>query len=158
MTPRSLPVVGKRAPKPGPAWPRSAISGYAVAVLVFAAAFAAVALLGHVLDAAPPVSLFLCAIIFVAWFAGLGPALLVCALSVLAFGWFYLLPLNSLTLASRALPRIVLFGIASLFIAAVSAAQRRTAASLTRARDQLQDAVSGLEALNAELTHENARA
>src|SRR5262245_20792728 len=156
MTPRSLPVACKRAPKPGPAWPRSAVSGYAVAVLVFAAAFAAVALLGHVLDAAPPVSLFLCAIIFVAWFAGLGPALLVCALSVLAFGWFYLLPLNSLTLASRDLPRIVLFGIASLFIAAVSAAQRKTAASLARARDQLQDAVTGLEAVNAQLTRENA--
>src|SRR5262245_6395587 len=157
MTPRSLPVVRQSPPKLGAARPfSSAISGYAVAVLVFAAAFAAVALLGHLLDAAPPVSLFLCAIIFVAWFAGLGPALLVCALSVLAFGWFYLLPLNSLTLASRDLPRIVLFGIASLFIAAVSAAQRKTAASLTRARDQLQDAVSGLEALNAELTRENA--
>ena len=157
MTPRSLPVVRQSPPKPGPARPfSSAVSGYALAVLIFAAAFAAVALLGHLLDAAPPVSLFLCAIIFVAWFAGLGPALLVCALSVLAFGWFYLLPLDSLTLASRDLPRIVLFGIASLFIAAVSAAQRRTAASLTRARDQLQDAVSGLEALNAELTRENA--
>src|SRR5262245_32826243 len=157
MTPRSLPVVRQSPPKLGAARPfSSAISGYAVAVLVFAAAFAAVALLGHLLDAAPPVSLFLCAIIFVAWFAGLGPALLVCALSVLAFGWFYLLPLNSLTLASRDLPRIVLFGIASLFIAAVSAAQRRTAASLRSARDQLQDAVSGLEALNAELTRENA--
>src|SRR5262245_55606179 len=157
MTPRSLPVVRQSPPKLGAARPfSSAISGYAVAVLVFAAAFAAVALLGHLLDAAPPVSLFLCAIIFVAWFAGLGPALLVCALSVLAFGWFYLLPLNSLTLASRDLPRIVLFGIASLFIAAVSAAQRKSAASLARARDQLQDAVDGLEALNAELTRENA--
>src|SRR5262245_9132220 len=141
----------------GPARPfSSALSGYALAVLVFAVAFTAVDLSGHLLNAAPPVSLFLCAIIFVAWFAGLGPALLECALSVLAFGWFYLLPLNSLTLASRDLPRIILFGIASLFIAAVSAAQRKTAASLTRARDQLQDAVSGLEALNAELTCENA--
>jgi C4-dicarboxylate-specific signal transduction histidine kinase len=132
------------------------MAGYAVAVLVFALAFACVSLSGHLLQAAPPVSLFLCAIIFVAWFAGLGPALLACALSVLAFGYFYLLPLDSLTLASRDLPRIVLFGIASLFIAAVSAAQRRTAASLARARDQLQDAVSGLEAANAQLTRENA--
>jgi C4-dicarboxylate-specific signal transduction histidine kinase len=132
------------------------MAGYAVAVVVFVLAFACVSLSGHLLQAAPPVSLFLCAIIFVAWFAGLGPALLVCALSVLAFGYFYLLPLDSLTLASRDLPRIVLFGIASLFIAAVSAAQRRTAASLARARDQLQDAVSGLEAVNAQLTRENA--
>jgi signal transduction histidine kinase len=157
MHPRSLPVVCKRAPQPAPARPRaSALAGYAVAVLVFALAFACVSLSGHLLQAAPPVSLFLCAIIFVAWFAGLGPALLVCALSVLAFGYFYLLPLDSLTLASRDLPRIVLFGIASLFIAAVSAAQRRTAASLARARDQLQDAVADLKAANAQLTRENA--
>ena len=134
----------------------SALPGYAVAALVFAAAFGCIAVLGHLLQAAPPVSLFLCAIIFVAWFFGLGPALLACALSVLAFGYFYLLPLNSLMLASRDLPRIVLFGIASLFIAAVSAAQRRTSASLTRARDQLQDAVSDLAAANARLVRENA--
>src|SRR5262245_57349707 len=154
---RLFPSGRQGGPQAGPARPfASALSGYALAVLVFAVAFAAVALLDRLLDAAPPVSLFLCAIIFVAWFAGLGPALLVCALSVLAFGWFYLLPLNSLTLASRDLPRIVLFGIASLFIAAVSAAQRKSAASLARARDQLQDAVDGLEALNAELTRENA--
>src|SRR5262245_38474726 len=157
MNPRSLPVVRQSPPKPASARPPlSALSGYALAVLVFVAAFAAVALSGRLLDAAPPVSLFLCAIIFVASFAGRGPALLVCALSVLAFGYFYLWPINSLTLASRDLPRIVLFGIASLFIAAVSAAQRRTAASLARARDQLQDAVSGLEAANAQLTRENA--
>jgi PAS domain S-box-containing protein len=134
----------------------SALSGYAFALLAFALAFACVAVLGHVLQAAPPVSLFLCAIIVVAWFAGLGPALLVCGLSVLAFGYFYLLPLNSLTLASRDLPRIVLFGIASLVIATVSAAQRKTAASLGRARDALQDAVSELETVNAELRRENA--
>jgi signal transduction histidine kinase len=134
----------KPAPKSAPARPPSAMFGYAVAVLVFALAFAAVTLLGHFLDANPAVSLFLCAIIFVAWFAGLGPALLVCALSVLAFGYFYLLPLDSLMLASRDLPRIVLFGVASLFIAAVSAAQSRT-------RDQLQRAVAELEAANAAL-------
>jgi K+-sensing histidine kinase KdpD len=144
-------------PKPADAQPwSSALSSYAFAALVFAVALACVAGLGHLLQAAPPVSLFLCAIIFVAWFAGLGPALLVCALSILAFGYFYLLPLNSLTLASRDFPRIVLFGIASLFIAAVSAAQRRTAASLRGARDQLQGAVSELETLNAQLRRENA--
>jgi PAS domain S-box-containing protein len=133
-------------PKYGHAWPRSsAILNYGVAVLVFAAAFACVSLLGDVLKAAPPVSLFLCAVIFVAWFAGLGPALFASALSVLAFGYFYLLPINSLMLASRDLPRIVLFGIASLIIASVSAAQRRTATSLRRARDQLQEAVQDLK-------------
>src|SRR4030081_1911379 len=144
-------------PESGHVWPRSsAISSYGFAVLAFAAAFACVSLLDHVLKADAPVSLFLCAIIFVAWFAALGPALLASALSVLAFGYFYLLPINSLTLASRDLPRIALFRIASLFIATVSAAQKRTAASLRRARDQLQDAVEELKTLNKQLLLENA--
>src|SRR3981081_1360016 len=122
-------------PESGLVWPRSsAISSDGFAVLAFAAAFACVSLLDHVLKAAAPVSLFLCAIIFVAWFAGLGPALLASALSVLAFGYSYLLPINSLTLASSDLPRIVLFGVASLIVASVGATQRRTAASLRRAR------------------------
>jgi PAS domain S-box-containing protein len=146
-----------RGPQRGRARPRlSALAGYALALAVFVAAFAAVSFIGDLLEAAPPVSLFLCAIIFVAWFAGLGPALLASALSVLAFGYFYLWPINSLTLASRDFPRIVLFGIAALFIASVSAAQRRSAASLRRARDQLQGAVSDLEGLNVELRRENA--
>ena len=138
-------------------WPRSsAVSRYAFALLSVAAAFACVSLLGHLLQAAPPVSLFLCAIIFVAWFAGLGPALAAALLSVLAFGYFYLLPINSLTLASRDLPRIALFGVAAVFIASVSAAQKRTAASFRRARDQLQDAVEDLKTLNEQLLLENA--
>ena len=145
-------------PESGHVWPRSsAIStSYGFAVLAFAAAFACVSLLDHVLKADAPVSVFLCAIIFVAWFAGLGPALLASALSVLAFGYSYLLPINSLTLASSDLPRIVLFGVASLIVASVGATQRRTAASLRRARDQLQDAVSDLKSLNEQLLRENA--
>jgi hypothetical protein len=48
-------------------WPRSsAVSRYAFALLSVAAAFGCVSLLGYLLQAAPPVSLFLCAIIFVA--------------------------------------------------------------------------------------------
>jgi K+-sensing histidine kinase KdpD len=113
-----LPFGCSSMPKPGHVWPRSSsTSNYWFALLSVAVAFACVNLLEHVLKANPPVSLFLCAIIFVAWFAGLGPALLATALSVLAFGYFFLLPLNSLMLASRDSPRIVLFGIAALFIA-----------------------------------------
>src|SRR5258708_2707986 len=123
--------------------------------MVFARPCGCISLRYSVLMAPPPVSLFLCAVIFVAWFAGLGPALLASALSALAFGYFYLLPINSLTLASKDLPRIVLFWIASLIIASVSAAQRKTATSLRRTRDQLQDAVRDLETLNEQLLREN---
>src|SRR6185312_2586838 len=62
-------------------WPRSsAIVNYGFAVLCFAATFAVVSVLDYMLMAAPPVSLFLCAIIIVAWYADLGPALLTTAL------------------------------------------------------------------------------
>ncbi len=134
----------------------SAVLNYSFAILCFAVTFAVVSILDHVLDAAPPVAMFLCAIIFIAWFAGLGPALLGAALSALAFGYFYLLPINSLTLASRDLPRIVLFGAAAVFIASVSAAQGKAAVSLRRARDHLQDAVEDLSSLNEQLQRENA--
>src|SRR5262245_50692387 len=103
---------------------RSAPLNYGFAVLAVAAAFVCVTLLDHFLESAPPVSLFLCTIIFVAWFAGLGPALLATALSVLAFGYFFPLPVNSPTLASRDLPRVILFGVAALFAALISAAQK----------------------------------
>lgn len=128
---------------------------YLFAILCFAVTFVCVSLSGYLMQAAPPVSLFLCAIIFVAWFADLGPALLTTALSVLAFGYFYLLPEHSLVLASRDLPRIILFGIAGVIIATVSAAQRRTAASLRRARDELQEANQYLKTVNERLLIEN---
>jgi K+-sensing histidine kinase KdpD len=103
-----LPSGCSSMPKPGHVWHRSSsILNYGFTLLSVGAAFVCVSLLDHVLKANPPISLFLCAIIFVAWFAGLGPALFATALSVLAFGYFFLLPLNSLTLASRDSPRTV---------------------------------------------------
>jgi hypothetical protein len=53
---------------------------------------------------AAPVSLFLCASMFSAWFGGARPGLLATALSVLAFYWYFLasavgLPFNNINLA-----------------------------------------------------------
>src|SRR5262245_41064256 len=141
----SMPMSHEARPRPHEIW------NYGLAVFAFVATFICVSLLSYLLGAAPPVALFLCAIIFVARFAGLGPALLTTGLSVLAFGYFYLLPLNSMMLTSRDLPRILLFGVAGVFVAAVSAAQQRTASSLRRARDQLQEAVEDLMTLNEQL-------
>ncbi len=63
-----------------------------------------------------------------------------------------------LVLASRDLPRIILFGITGVIIASVSAAQRRTAASLRRARDELQEANQYLKTVNERLPIENRAA
>ena len=107
-------------------WSRTpSILNYAFALLVVAVTFVCVTVLDRILEAVPPVSLFLCAIVFVAWFAGLGAALLASAVSVLAAGYFYLIPINSLTQASQEFPRIVVFGVAAVFIASISAAERR---------------------------------
>ena len=43
-----------------------------------------------------PVSVFLCAVMFSAWFGGLRPGLLATALSVLAFAYYFTTPLYSL--------------------------------------------------------------
>jgi PAS domain S-box-containing protein len=86
----------------------------------------------------PSVSLFLCAIVFVAWAGGPGPALLATALSVLAIYYFFLQPIYSFAPKPREIPRLTLFTVAALFVVSLSAAQRRAAASLRRAHDERQ--------------------
>jgi signal transduction histidine kinase len=119
----------------------SAISRYAIA-----AASVALALLGsHLavsfLHAEPLASVFLCAILFAAWFGGLGPGLFAAALALFAFYIFLLPPIHSFIAAVSELPRLVLLGVTAVFVCLLSAAQRRTADSLRRSRDQLQAAI-----------------
>jgi PAS domain S-box-containing protein len=129
---------------------------YATAVLFVAVAIVAGQLLDTHLHTAPFVSLFLCAIMFIAWFGGIGPGLLAAALSILAFTYYFVAPIDSFSVAPTDIPRVVLFAIAALFVASLSAAQRGTAESLRRTRDELQAAVHELARLNQTLQDENA--
>ena len=43
--------------------------------------------------AAAPVPLFLCAIMFVAWFGGIGPGLIAVGLSILSFKYYFVPPI-----------------------------------------------------------------
>ncbi len=145
-------------PKSSPSWwskPPSLLR-YAIAVLSVAAALVAALLLDRFLESAPFVSLFLCAIMFATWFGGVGPGLVATALSLLAFDYYFMPPMLTAAAALKDIPRLVLFAIAALFVVALSAAQRSTAGSLRRARDDLQAAVGELEELNASLQAENA--
>src|ERR1700674_4018126 len=101
--------------------------GYAVATLAVTVAVIANLLLQTSLHGSPTLFMFLCAIIFAAWFGGVGPGLAATALSVLAFGYFFLPPVHSLNLMLGDLPRIALFAMAALFIVGLIAAQRNTA-------------------------------
>jgi len=64
-------------------------------------------------------------------------------------------PGGSFELAAKDIPRIALFAVTALFVISLSAAQRRTADSLRRARDDLQAAVDELARLNKALQVEN---
>jgi PAS domain S-box-containing protein len=126
-------------------------SSYIVATLGVAAAVIANLLLETYLQASPTLFLFLCAIIFAAWFGGVGPGLAATALSVLAFDYFFLPPIHSLNLMFSDLPRIALFAMAAVFVVGLIAMQRNTAESLWRSRADLEDKVRDLEKLNAAL-------
>jgi PAS domain-containing protein len=135
-----------------PSWfKRSPGLSYAVATLAVTAAVIANLLLETSLHASPTLFLFLCAIIFAAWFGGVGPGLAATALSVLAFDYFFLPPIHSINLMLSDLSRIALFAMAGLFVVGLIAAQRNTAASLQRSRADLEDKVRELEKLNAAL-------
>jgi len=101
-----------------------------IAVLSAAAALAIGRLLDTYVETSPFVSLFLCAIMFAAWFGGVGPGLLATALSILAFDYYFVPPIDSFAIAPNEVPRIVLFAVAALFVLLLTASQRSAADSL----------------------------
>jgi C4-dicarboxylate-specific signal transduction histidine kinase len=136
-------------------WPKPpAIWSYAIAVLSVAAALIISRWPALHLEAAP-VSLFLCAVMFSAWFGGVGPGLLATALSGLAFYYYFLPPMFSLAAKPEEIPRLVIFAVSALFVGSLSAAQRSATESLRRARDDLNGTVQELQATNEALHAES---
>src|SRR5712664_274247 len=136
-------------------WPKAhMIWGYGIAVLSVTAALIIARLPAFHLEAAP-VSLFLCAIMFTAWFGGVGPGLLATALSALAFNYYFLPPMHSLAPKTAEIPRIVIFTVSALIVGLLSAAQRSATESLRRARDDLRGTVQELQRSNEALQAES---
>src|SRR5216684_3979181 len=133
-------------PDPPQRWPKPpTISYYAMAVLSVAVAIIAVELITRLLHAEPIASSMLCAVIFVVWFGGFGPALLAIALALLAFHYYLVPPVNSFTWKHNLLavdiselPRLILFSLTSLIVAFVISAQRKATETLRRFGDDLQ--------------------
>src|SRR6266478_7970074 len=75
----------------------SAIARYAIAVLSVAIAIVVAEALTRWLHTEPIASSMLCAVIFAAWF-GFGPGLLAIALSLFAFHYYLVPPINSFSL------------------------------------------------------------
>jgi C4-dicarboxylate-specific signal transduction histidine kinase len=129
---------------------------YAVTLLLVATTVILAELLERYWQSTPFVSLFLCAIMFSAWFGGLRQGLLSTTLLVLAFDYYFLPPTHSLVPNLNELPRLVLFAGCALLVGLMSAAQRRTAESLEQARDKLATNLQELKKTNEALHDEIA--
>jgi hypothetical protein len=145
------------APTAGPvSWRRPpAIARYVVALSSVAVSLIALSWMNVVFQTAAHVSLFLCAVMFSAWFGGFGPGVIAVGASMLAFDYFYLAPVHSFAVQPGQLPRLLLFSLPALFVVSLTAAQRRAAASLTQAHDALQLRSRELEEINRALHAEN---
>ena len=131
-----------------------AVLSYAVAVLSVAVSLIIARLLDtHLVSA--PASLFLCGIMFSAWFGGIRPGLFAVALSLLAFDYYFVTPLYSLAMEIKEVPRFIIFALSALFVGLLSAAQRSATESLRDARDDLSRTVQELRRTNEALHTEN---
>ncbi len=102
-----------------------------------------------------PASLFLCAILVSAWFGGNGPGLLATALAVLAFDYYFVLPIHSLIVKGEEIPRLAMFIVTAIFVELVSAAQRSATESLGHARDDLKMRIREIQKANEALQAES---
>src|ERR1700722_15085013 len=141
-------------------WPKSAIYYYAIAVLSVAAAIIATELITRLLHAEAIASSMLCAVIFVAWFGGFGPALLAIALALLGFHYYLTPPIGSFgwkhelfAVDISEVPRLILFSFTALFVALLVSAQRKAAQNLRRSGDDLQAAMEGRRRIEAALVN-----
>ncbi|MFL9906281.1 ATP-binding protein [Paraburkholderia sp. RL17-337-BIB-A] len=119
---------------------RSAFANYAVAILSVAVVLVAALLLEPHTRSSPFVSLSLCAIMFSAWFGGLGPGLLATVLSVAAFTYHFVPPVDSFEVMPADLSRIVLLAVAALFVVWLNVARRGAEDALWRSEAYLAEA------------------
>jgi PAS domain-containing protein len=128
---------------------------YGIAVLSFAAALLLTYFPAFHLESAP-VSIFLCAVMFSAWFGGVGPGLLSTALCAIAFYYSFLPPHGSFSSKADQMARFAVFVLSAVFVGSLSVAQRWATQSLRKARDELAATVQELKHTNEALVKSEA--
>jgi PAS domain S-box-containing protein len=118
---------------------RFAVVRYGVAVLSVAVTVLLALWLRPVVLAAA--QLLLVAVLVTGWVTGLAPALVACALSSLAFAYYFTPPFDSLKVEGAETPRLLIFMLLAALLAIMSAARRRTEDSLKSAREELETRV-----------------
>jgi K+-sensing histidine kinase KdpD len=140
---------------------RSPLRGYAAAIVSIALATLARMVLDPVLGDNQPFLLFVPAVIFVAWYGGLGPALVTIALGSVAAAWFFVPPGDSLAIRREAdrlaLAVYILVGLTSaLFSEAQGRAQSRAEVA-RQAAERATERTASLQALTAALAQSLTR-
>jgi PAS domain S-box-containing protein len=135
-------------------WTRShGILKYAIAILALATALILVQWPPLHLEAAPA-SLLFCAVMVSAWFGGFRAGLVATVLASLAFDYYFLSPIHSLSAKPGEIPRLIVFAGSAFVIGSLSAAQRSATESLRAARDHLIETVDALQKTNDALRAE----
>src|SRR5437588_3087214 len=134
------------------------ICAYVVAILSVAVAIIAAELVTRLLQAEAIASLMLCAVIFTAWFAGFVPALLAITLTLLAFHYYLVPPINSFAwkdnlfvLHVTEVPRLILFFVTSFLVAGVISLQKKATENLRRSGADLRAAMEDQKRIEATL-------
>jgi PAS domain S-box-containing protein len=117
---------------------RPVILSYTVSLLSVGATIVVARGLDLYLNAAP-VSLFICAVMFSAWFGGFRPGLLATVLSVLAFQYYFVPPIYSFAVETAEIPRAVVFALAAFFVGSLSAGQRSATEALRESEQRFRD-------------------
>ena len=118
---------------------------YGAAVLsVIATLIISLWLDSHMITSAP-IALFLCAIMVSTWYGGLKPGFLAMVLSLLAFKYYYLPPVHSLTVEIHEIPRLLINILAAFFVVSLGAAQRKATELLKHARNVLDGTLQDLK-------------
>ena len=141
---------GTASPQSRPSKALTAIRHYCLAVVAVALALG-LALLFQQFNIRTPISLFLFAVAFTAWYGGLGAASLAWVLSCLSFDYFFVEPLHSLSIAPADLPYITVFALFAGLVTWFSTVRRRVERELLQTRDHLEKRGAELEASNKEL-------
>jgi PAS domain S-box-containing protein len=132
----------------GPPSVRRGIIHYAAATFAVVVATGFSLLTQYFLHIDPYVSLFLCAILFAAWFGGAGAGIAAVALSIFSFDYFFIGPVHTIFMGAQDTLRLLFFAIAALFVVWISAHQRRTSELLRLANRSLQ--IENAERIRAE--------
>jgi signal transduction histidine kinase len=98
----------------------------------------------------PVYDLFQGAVVFSAWYGGLGPGLLASAVSILALDYYFIPPLHSFDLGLADLLRLVVFGAVAVLTSYLSVRLRKARSDLKRVYDEKDVEREILETTNRE--------